>query len=224
MTGRERGRPRSARAHRAVLEAARDLLGAGGYDKLTMEAIAARAGVAKQTVYRWWPSKSAVVAEAALAGHLAPATAPPADTGDIDADLQEWFHALLAQLEDPIQAALVRGLAAAAADSDAHAARLYEHLTGPSRQQLLDRLRAGVQAGQLRADADLDGVVDMLLGTVLFRALVGRPDPAARAAGLVDALVRGLAATPAAARPPEALRHAEAPEPTCSGGAVNASP
>jgi AcrR family transcriptional regulator len=194
VSGNQRGRPRSARAHQAILEAARDLLAAGGYDQLTIESIAARAGVGKQTVYRWWSSKASVVAEAVLAGYVVIGGDAPADTGDVAADLRDWSREQSRLHGDPATAALIRGLAAAAADSAADAARLYEQLTGPSRQRLVRRLAAGVRQGQLRADADLEAVADALMGTLLFRALARGPAMAAKGAdGLVDVLLAGMA-------------------------------
>jgi AcrR family transcriptional regulator len=197
---RQRGRPRSAHAHQAILESARDLLTSSGYEQTTMEAIAAQAGVGKQTVYRRWPSKAAVVAEAVLAGHLAAAPAPPAETGDVAADLRTWLQKQFQRLDDPADAALLRGLAAAAADSDTIAARLYEHLTGPARAQLVHRLAIGVQRGQLRPDADLEAAAEAVLGTLLYRALARRPAyPAAD--GLLDILLDGMAQPTGACRP-----------------------
>src|SRR5262245_17443223 len=70
-----RGRPRSQRARRAVLDAARELVGKGGYDAATIEAIAARSGVAKTTIYRSWPNRAALVVD--LLMEMARATVPP---------------------------------------------------------------------------------------------------------------------------------------------------
>lgn len=175
MEARQRGRPRSTRAQHAILEAARDLLTSSGYEQLTMEAVAARAGVGKQTVYRWWPTKAAVVAEAVLAGYLVAETKPPANSGDIAVDLRDWLRGQFEWLAAPSTGALVRGLAAAAAGSATDAERLYEQLTGPSRQHLTERLTAGVRQGQLRPDADVEAAADAVAGTLLYRALVRRP-------------------------------------------------
>ena len=195
VSGKQRGRPRSTHAHQAILESARDLLAFGGYEQLTIEAIAARAGVGKQTVYRWWSSKASVVAEAVLGGYLVKVGEPPADTGDTAADLRAWLHERFGRLGDPAAVALVRGLTAAAADSDADAARLYEQLTGPSRRQLVARLATGVHKGQLRADADLEAAADALIGVLLYRVLARSVDNRARddADSLIDVLFHGIA-------------------------------
>jgi AcrR family transcriptional regulator len=194
MAAKQRGRPRSIRAHQGVLEAARDLLASSGYEQLTMESIAVRAGVGKQTVYRWWPSKAAVVAEAVLAGYLIADTQPPADNCDVAADLRDWLRGQFEWLGAPTTIALIRGLAAAAADSTTDAELLYKQLTGPSRQHLTDRLAAGVRQGQLRPDADLEAVADAVAGTLLYRALTGGPAAVPTDAdGLLDILLTGMA-------------------------------
>ncbi|HSA50366.1 MAG TPA: TetR/AcrR family transcriptional regulator [Yinghuangia sp.] len=194
MSGKQRGRPRSDQAHQAILESARDLLTSGGYERMTMDAIAARAGVGKQTVYRWWPSKAAVVAEAVLAGYLVAEGGAPGDTGDVEADLRAWVRAIFGQLDDPANTALIRGLAAAAADRESDALRLYRRLTGPAREHLVARLAAGVREGQLRPDADLEAAADAVVGTLLYRALAHSPEAVRpeEADGLCDLLFLGL--------------------------------
>lgn len=196
MAGTQRGRPRSSRADEAILEATRDLVASGGYERLSIDAIAARAGVGKQTVYRRWPSKAAVVAEAVLAGYLGLEPQPVPDTGDIDADLRSWLREQTARLAQPSAAALVRGLAGAANDREADAARLYEKLTGPTRRILLHRLSDAVAQAQVRGDADLDTVADTIIATLLYRVL-GRHhlSPHADAGRLVDILIAGIGAT-----------------------------
>lgn len=198
MEQKQRGRPRSGAAHQAILEAVRDLLAAGGYERLTMEAIAARAGVGKQTVYRRWPSKSAVVAEAVLSGVITLGTPKVADTGDVVADLRDWLRVQFDALTTPRRSALVRGLVVAAADSDTDAARLYAHLTGPSRAQFKARLTAAIAQGALREDTDPETVTDTVFGTFLYRSLAGElTTPAnARVAAdrLLELILRGVAA------------------------------
>ena len=145
MEAKQRGRPRNAHADTAILEAARDLMTAEGYERMTIEAIAARAGVGKQTVYRRWPSKAAIVAEAVMAGHLGIRAEAPPQTGDAAADLSNWLGQFFRQLGEPAAIAVIRGLAAAATDGGPDAEKLYERFTGPSREQMLELLRAGVE-------------------------------------------------------------------------------
>lgn len=166
---------------------------ADGYERMTIEAIAARAGVGKQTVYRRWPSKAAIVAEAVMAGHLGIRAEAPPRTGDPAADLCDWLGQFFRQLGEPAAVAVIRGLAAAATDGGADAEKLYERFTGPSRDQMLELLRAGVDQGRFRADLDIEAAADAISGTMLYRALI--PPSAAvdtEATGFLDLLLLGM--------------------------------
>jgi AcrR family transcriptional regulator len=189
-----RGRPRSAALHQAILQATRDLLAESGYAAVSVDRVAARAGVAKQTVYRRWPSKAPLVAEAVLDG-AAVATSPP-DTGDITQDLRGWLHEVASYQADTRNAAQIRALAAAAAEDGDDAAALYEQLTGPWREALITRLRAAAQAGQLRPGTDLAAAADTLTGALIFPVLA-RVSPALsipRASAVLDIVMHGLRA------------------------------
>lgn len=192
MDSRKRGRPRSAEADRAILEATRDLLLADGYEQLTIQAIAECAGVAKQTVYRRWPSKARIVADAVLSGVLSNGADWRADAADAPADLRGWLHAAAAGLARPSSITVMRALAAAAAESDEDATRLYAALNEPSRRSLLARLRAGVERGEIRADADLEAAADALLGAMLYRVLARRDVAIDDVASLADVMLGGL--------------------------------
>lgn len=196
MSTRSRGRPRNVDADRAILESARDLLLAEGYEQLTIQAIAERAGVAKQTVYRRWPSKARIVAAAVLGGYLSAefvgrtdAASPTSAPGG----LREWLHTAALGLSDATNLTIVRALAAAAAESDEDAARLYAAFTEPGRRQLLGLLHAGVARGELRADADLEAAADAMQGAVLYTALARRPPQVEHLDSLADVLLGGLA-------------------------------
>ncbi|WP_258934650.1 TetR/AcrR family transcriptional regulator [Nesterenkonia pannonica] len=93
MTSTKRGRPRSESSHRSVMEAVARLLDEQRfpYEEVTVEGIAAEACVGKQTIYRWWQNKAAVVLEALLTGYLRLDFDPVPDTGDLRADLHAWL-------------------------------------------------------------------------------------------------------------------------------------
>jgi len=193
MVEGRRGRPRDPRSQEAIVQATCELLGEVGYERMTIEAVASRAGVGKQTVYRWWASKGGLVAEAVLTGHL-PLRAPPlADTGDLRADLGAWLDELTAALSDDRTASLVRATAAAAADDEQAAAQLYDRFTGPAHQAVVARLAAAVVAGHVRPDADLAAAADALTGALLYRVLT-RQDavPPQRSHGLLGVVLSGL--------------------------------
>ncbi|MBL7255631.1 TetR/AcrR family transcriptional regulator [Paractinoplanes lichenicola] len=100
------GRKRDPRAQAAALAAAEELLNEVGYHRVTMERIAERSGVAKMTLYRWWPNKAAIVTDA-VRGKLAPAELP--DTGSLEGDLLAQLEALLGALTRYGDASVVAG-------------------------------------------------------------------------------------------------------------------
>jgi AcrR family transcriptional regulator len=195
-----RGRPRSHTVHAAILAATRALLIESGYAALSMDRVANHAGVGKQTVYRRWPSKAPLVAEAIMDTYPGGFELP--DTGDIATDLRSWLHTTANALQAPQNSALVRALAAAAADDPHDGEALYRQLTGPQHEAVIQRLQAGVDAGGVRDDVDLEAVADAVIGAILYR-VVSRSSTADETLGhfdgLVDALVDGLS-------PPSARR------------------
>ncbi|MFB7467162.1 TetR/AcrR family transcriptional regulator [Streptomyces sp. NPDC056224] len=189
---------RSDRSRRAILDAALALVGEVGYNKLTIEAIAARAGVGKQTIYRWWPSKAAVLLDAslALAGDAEAAadwTGFP-DTGDLAADLKYVLRATVDELLDAKYEAPARALTAAGATDPELGARFTERLLEPQLALYEARLRTAREAGQLAPDTDLRLMVEMLLGPLTYRWLL-RTAPLTHAYtdALVDRVMGGVA-------------------------------
>jgi AcrR family transcriptional regulator len=195
MTVVRRGRPRSAHVHDAILDATRALLVENGYAEVSMDRVATRAGVGKQTLYRRWPSKAPLVAEAIIDAYRVGGGFQLPDTGDLAVDLKRWLSGHAGVLATAENSAMIRALAAAAAEDRGDGAALYSQLTGPQYEAVLARLRAGAEAGQIRADADLEAVADAIIGTILYRELAQadarrrRSDPFD---GLVDVLIGGL--------------------------------
>jgi AcrR family transcriptional regulator len=176
---------RNERSRRAILTAAADLLGEVGYTKLTVEAIAARAGVGKQTIYRWWPDKGAVVLDAYLALVEADQELDFPDSGDLEADLRLVLGSLVDSLADPRFERRYRALLAAIQDEPELAAGLLDRLLEPWLEATRQRLRAAHRAGQI-ADVDLEVAAELLYGTVYYRWLL-RTGPITRE--YVDAVV-----------------------------------
>jgi AcrR family transcriptional regulator len=187
------GRPRDSRLHHAILDATRELLTTGSYAELSMESVAARAGVGKKTLYRRWSSKAPLVAEAVLEAYGRSGSFPVAHTGDIGTDLRSWLSEHAEFLAEAPNAALVRALVAAAAARPGDGEDLYRQLSAPQLAGLTTRLRRAVEDGELRADADIDAVATALVGTMLFQALT-HPGSGAAAGfdGLVAALINGI--------------------------------
>jgi AcrR family transcriptional regulator len=194
---RQRGRPRNADTDRAILAATSDLLVVRGYGRVSMEAVAARSGVGKPTVYRRWPTKAALVAGAVVAdlseraGQAA--IGPLPDTGQIQDDLYEWFNGFVNVATDPRNAALIRALLAAVNENPEEAEALFELVTGPHRQYVTERLQTAAASGQVRPDTDLQALVDILFGSVVVQLLTGRADTArTRARVLLDMALHGV--------------------------------
>jgi AcrR family transcriptional regulator len=162
---------RNERSHQAILSATADLLGEVGYTKLTVEAIAARAGVGKQTIYRWWPDKGALVLDAylALVGADQDLTVP--DSGDLEADLRVVLGSMADSLADPVFEQRYRALLTAIQDDPQLAAALLDRLLEPWLEATKQRLRAAQQAGQIRK-VDLDVAAELLYGPVYYRWLL----------------------------------------------------
>ncbi|MFI8340022.1 TetR/AcrR family transcriptional regulator [Streptomyces sp. NPDC085639] len=189
---------RSDRSRRAILDAALALVGEVGYNKLTIEAIAARAGVGKQTIYRWWPSKAAVLLDASLAlfgdAETEAEWAGFPDTGDLAADLKYVLRTTVDQFNDEKYDAPSRALTAAGATDPELGARFTEQLLEPQLALYEARLRAAVEAGLLAPDTDLRLVVEMLVGPLTYRWLM-RTAPLTHAYtdALVDRVLGGVA-------------------------------
>ncbi|WP_326689899.1 MULTISPECIES: TetR/AcrR family transcriptional regulator [unclassified Streptomyces] len=186
---------RKERSRQAIFAATRALVAEEAYEKVTVEAIAARAGVGKQTIYRRWPSKSAVVFAALLAlseDADGQSVALP-DTGDLRADLKLVMRATAEEFADPSFDRLIRALNTEIANDAALAAEYREKLAQPLEEAKKARLRSAQEAGQLGPDADLDLVLEVLYAP-LFRRWLHRSGPltAAYADSLVDATLRAF--------------------------------
>jgi AcrR family transcriptional regulator len=164
------GRRRNDAAQEAVLDAAFRLLSAPGTDGLTIDAIAAEAGVGRQTIYRWWPSKGAVIADA-LARH-ARVVVTERETGSFTGDLAAFLADSFEGLHNAGYADRLRQIVAEA-QHDEHVARVLTDFTAVRRAALRSLLERGRIAGELSAGADLDMLVDMAYGVLYYRLLVG---------------------------------------------------
>ncbi|MFJ1970945.1 TetR/AcrR family transcriptional regulator [Streptomyces sp. NPDC087903] len=151
---------RSERSRRAIYDAALALVAEAGYPKTTIEGIAARAGVGKQTIYRWWGSKADVLLEAFLdlgaqaedeAGGQ-PYAIP--DTGDLAADLKAVLRATVDQLTDPRFDAPARALAAEGVVNEQVGREFTTKLLEPNLQLYVNRLRSAQEARQVRPEID----------------------------------------------------------------------
>ncbi|MEV2246999.1 TetR/AcrR family transcriptional regulator [Streptomyces sp. NPDC049970] len=194
---------RSDRSRRAIHDAALALVGETGYARTTIEGIAARAGVGKQTIYRWWPSKAAVLMEAFLdmtARQAAEAGGPGEagehgipDTGDLAADLRTVLRATVDELNDPATEAPTRALTAEGVVDPVLGAQFVENLLEPQLRLYVTRLRSAQEAGDVRADVDPRVALELLVAPLTHRWLLRTlPLTHEYADAVVDHALRGL--------------------------------
>ena len=180
-------RRRSEKARTAIIEATRELLLERGFDGLSIEAVAARAGVGKQTIYRWWPSRPVLVADVMLADADKILGAMP-HTDDVAADLESWGATLATALTTTRGHAMLRTLTAASLEHEDTAARLRAGFSRP----LIDSVRVRLQHEGVDADT-AHTAADALLGAVVYAILSeGRSYPRQRAISAARMIVAGL--------------------------------
>jgi AcrR family transcriptional regulator len=195
-TGREPDPARrSERAHAAILDATRELMVEAGYDGMSIEGIATRAGVGKQTIYRWWPSKAALVLDMWTPDVEEQLGFP--DTGDLADDLTSQITAVIGLVEDPVFSSSFRALVAESQHDEALSAQMRQRIFDPRIAACKGRLRKAQEIGQLAADVDLDIAVDLFYGGFYHRYLLRvAPLTRALAAQLVQAALAGVGGSP----------------------------
>ena|ERR1700733_12478808 len=171
VRGRKRspGRPRSEPARLAILRSTLKLLGENGFPDLTIEAVAAHARVGKATVYRWWPNKAALIADAFANSTTRKLHFP--DTGSVRADMNQQMRQVIKIFLSPRGRILAAILAAGQSDKDLIAA-FRERFMRPRRQDAYATLRRGIARHELRKGLDLDLVLDSLYGPIYMRFLI----------------------------------------------------
>lgn len=194
MTGTDQARAPKGRAlHRrdenarlAVLHAADDLLVERGFGGVTIGGIAARAGVAKQTIFRWWTSKVDILLDTLVDD--ADRQLPVPDTGSAVEAARRYLSGLARFLTDEPAGKVLLALIGEAQHDQATARTFHQRYLGPRRQDERAMPRRGIAAGQLPAGLDIDAILDALCGPVLYRALTGATIPQA----FIDGLIAGI--------------------------------
>lgn len=177
----------------AILDAALTLCREEGYAKLSVEAIAARAGASKQTIYRWWPSKGAVLLEALEQEVAGSATVP--DTGDVVADMRTVVGNLVRRHADPNFGPHVAALIAESQQDRALGLDALERFVRGRRAPLVERLRRAQQLGQLPGSLDPEAILEVVFGALYHRLLLrSGPLDAAYGSFVVDVVFTGAAA------------------------------
>lgn len=202
---RSLGRPRDPRLDSAIVDATLQLLAEGGYASLTMEAVAALAGVGKATLYRRWTGKEQLVVDAVATLSETPEVVEGASVRD---ELVARLEAVRRKSDSSLAGKIFPRLISASADNP-DLLRSYRHqVLAPRRAAFAATLRRGVAQGLVRTDVDLDHAIDMIIGPMAYRNLIRtEPPPGPElAARIVDDVLVALAPRPhRRTAPPEDL-------------------
>ena len=189
------GRPRDARHDQAILDATLGILLEQGYRGVTIEGVAARAGVGRPTIYRRWPSKPAVVVAALVQSDRLALPAP--DTGSLRNDLIAVQRHQVERMNSPDARRVTAGLIADLADDPELADTYVSQFLAPRRATVWEVLQRGVDRGELDADVDLAFIYDLLVGPLFMRAVVwGQPLARDAAEKTADVILAAFAANP----------------------------
>ena len=183
------GRPRSVEADEAILRSAVELFGEHGFEGLSVDEVAARAGVSKATIYRRYPSKVDLVVEAASC--LAEDSAVNVDTGTLQGDLRAYARGMVRKLKGPtgrIMPVMVFETRRYPELADG-----YRRFIDGRRARMRETLQRAVDRAELHADADLDLIGNMIVGPIFHRLLVTQePLTDAYADRVADAVLRAF--------------------------------
>jgi AcrR family transcriptional regulator len=192
-----RGRPRDPQADEAIIDATIALLVAEGLDRVSMEAVAARAGVGKATIYRRWPSKEALVIDAVARRSDPLPASPPPGVFHIGGTIREQLVAVLegiAAMSRTGVGRLLPCMVGATVSNPVLAAHYRERILGPRRARMAEILTRAVEVGALREDIDVDVAMDLVVGPLLYRVVFAGEVPEGYCDRLVDEILRGLSA------------------------------
>src|SRR6266498_105776 len=197
------GRPRSARADEAIIDAVLDLLAEGlSADTMSIEAVAARAGVGKATIYRRWPNKDALIVDA-VASMKGPV--PPIGGKSVRDDLVTLLSRVGKHSEtghnetehnEPNRAGKIMSCLLPELQRSPSLQRCYQAVIEPRRARMREVLERGVRTGELRADLDVELALALLSGPIMAQSILGwnpRLDVRELPARVVDAVLSGIA-------------------------------
>ena len=163
------GRPRSEAARIAILRTALKLLGKNGFANLTIEEVAASANVGRATVYRWWPNKAALIADAFANSANRKLHFP--DTGSLVTDMSRQMRQLIKVFRSRRGRIVSAILAGGQTDEDLLSA-FRDRFLWPRRQEAYTTLRRGVRRGELKRNVNMDLLLDSLYGPIYMRFLI----------------------------------------------------
>jgi len=186
---KERGRPRSPEVNRRILGATMKVMGRRGYAGMSIEEVAAEAGVSRPTIYLRYPGK-AELATAALASYRD--RGRPAETGDTRADLVARLRHFRRGVERPFGMAMIGSVLAEEHATPGLLLLFRERVVEPRRDELREVLEHARGRGELKEGADTEAALNMLVGSYYAQYLAGKPFPNGWPEAVVDTVLEGL--------------------------------
>jgi AcrR family transcriptional regulator len=169
VAARGPGRPRSEKARKAILKSTLELLKRDGFNDLCIEAVAARAGVGKATVYRWWPNKAELVIDAFASAVSKELRFPPA--GSLQHAVRRQMKRWAVIFRSPLGQIIANVIGAG--QSDPEILRAFQnHWVEPRRMEARRLLRQAMKNGEIRPDLNPDTILDIFYGPLYLRLLV----------------------------------------------------
>jgi AcrR family transcriptional regulator len=194
-----RGRPRSEQARRAILGAALDLVRDEGYPAVTIDSVAKRAGVARTTIYRWWPSSTALLVDVLmdLSAHVAP---PPTGSDPLRGIRLEMRR--IAAVSTELPGRLLLALVGAAQHDPTIRAELLERLIYPRREASARAIGDAQSRGLLRDDVSPYIATDLFYGPIFYRVIMGHEPATERyATQIFERVISGMAPSEGQGKP-----------------------
>ena len=191
VPNQRRGRPRDPEADQAILQTTLKLLTEHGYAGLSVERVAAEAGVGKTTIYRRYTTKEELVA--AAVGALKDELGPPPDTGDVRADIVEMLVRSLEMLQRWPGFAIIGALLVEERRNPQLIELFRQRIIRPRRDDVITLLKRGIERREIRADADLAVAAHAILGAILASHILGVAESAEMIEHTVDTIWRGIA-------------------------------
>jgi len=187
-----RGRPRSEKARKAILDAAAELLLERGPSAVSMDTVADRAGVSKATIYRWWPTKETLALDA-LYTEWAATVPEPRDTGSLRGDLLALLRPWTRLVRGRPYGRVIAALLTEARTDPVLDAEYQRRLVQPRRDQAREIFRRATARGEIPADVKIETAIDMIYGPLYHRLLHGHAPLSDRfVADVVDMLLNGI--------------------------------
>lgn len=165
-----RGRPRSEKSRRSIVEATISIMESKGYEKLTIVDVARKAGVGKQTIYRWWQSKAELVIESVLEEIQEHVGVP--DTGSMDGDLRGLLHSSFHRLRQKSSGKMLAGVLLAGRKDESTLALFRERFIESRRNVIRGLFNRHSDTGSLKSNINIELIMDFIFGAMWYRLLM----------------------------------------------------